>query len=120
MPWYAAHAIMYVKFADGNQDKYPIWENVILIEAESIYEAWKKAEQKAREDENETDEHLNWDGRSGSWKFGGIQKLTSCADSKNRPINGTIITYVQMRVNDEKTLQELVEGLPVKVLRYKN
>jgi len=30
MSWYAASVIMYTKFKDGKQEKYPIWENVIL------------------------------------------------------------------------------------------
>ncbi|MBO1349526.1 MAG: hypothetical protein EBE86_020060 [Hormoscilla sp. GUM202] len=39
MVWYAARAIMYVKFKEGEQDKYPVWENVILIKGSSNEEA---------------------------------------------------------------------------------
>ena len=49
--WYAASIIMLVKFKDGNQDKYPVWENVILIKASSDDEAIKKAEKEGREKE---------------------------------------------------------------------
>ena len=35
MAWYAAHIVCYVRFCDDVQDAYPIWEKVILIEAEA-------------------------------------------------------------------------------------
>ena len=51
MKWYVAHVIMYVKFKDGVQDSYPIWENLYLIKASSPAKAWEKAHKYGREAE---------------------------------------------------------------------
>ena len=53
MGWYAASIIMYTEFKDGVQDKYPVWENIILIEGQSETEAKEKAEKRGREDEGD-------------------------------------------------------------------
>lgn len=45
MSWYAAHIIQYWKFLDGVQDSYPLYENIVLIQAEVADEAWEKANQ---------------------------------------------------------------------------
>lgn len=55
--WYAASIIMLVKFKDGNQDKYPVWENVVLIKASSGDEALELAEKRGREEEGERLQH---------------------------------------------------------------
>ncbi|MGA2599283.1 MAG: hypothetical protein ABSH09_20100 [Bryobacteraceae bacterium] len=39
MAWYAAHVIMYMRFKDGNQDRYPVYENIYLFQTESAEEA---------------------------------------------------------------------------------
>ncbi len=31
--WFAAHIVMMVKLKDQKQDHFPVWENIILIEA---------------------------------------------------------------------------------------
>jgi len=42
--WYSAHVIMFAEFKDGPQEHFPVWENVVLIEAESEESAFEKAE----------------------------------------------------------------------------
>src|SRR5260370_31501389 len=37
--WYAAHIVMYVTFKHGSQDHYPVWENIVLVEAPTEEEA---------------------------------------------------------------------------------
>jgi hypothetical protein len=32
MTWYAAHVILYIVFKEGQQDSYPVWENVFIVE----------------------------------------------------------------------------------------
>ena len=114
--WYAAHAIMYVKFKDGNQDKYPFWENIILIEAVSSDEAFEKAEARARLDEGDSSNSFTWEGRPATWVFAGLRKLISCVDSEERPSHGTELTYSQMEVQSETDFKKLVSGDPVMVL----
>jgi hypothetical protein len=55
MPWFAASAIMYVRFKSGAQDSYPIWENVLLVEAESAVQAHRLAMEFAMRDEGDSD-----------------------------------------------------------------
>lgn len=46
MTWYAAHIILLTKFLDGVQDSYPIWENIVLINAETSDDAHAIADKK--------------------------------------------------------------------------
>ncbi len=46
MTWYAAHVILLTKFLDGVQDSYPVWENVVLINAATSEEAYAIADRK--------------------------------------------------------------------------
>jgi hypothetical protein len=115
MAWYAAHAIMSVKFTDGNQDKYPIWENIILIKADSDAEALEKAKKRAKQDESSSIPDFTWKGRSASWVFAGIRKLIACVDSESRPKDGTEITYSEMELDTAEDLFKLVNGQPVTI-----
>jgi len=116
MAWYAAHAIMFAKFVDENQDKYPIWENIILIKANSDEEALKKAHIRAKEDESQIEGDFTWEGRSASWVFAGIRKLITCVDSELRPKDGTEITYSEMEIDTVENLSEFVDGNSVTVV----
>ncbi|WP_353928947.1 DUF4288 domain-containing protein [Okeanomitos corallinicola TIOX110] len=107
---------MYVKFADGNQNKYPIWENIILIEANSDEEALEKAETRAKEDESESEDDFTWENRSASLIFAGIRKLISCNNPDENPHHGTEISYSQMEVKTEDELSKLVKGESVTII----
>ena len=39
MPWFAAHAIMYFRLKSGEQQRYRVWENILLVEAADGYRA---------------------------------------------------------------------------------
>ena len=117
MTWYAAHAIMYVKFKDSVQDKYPVWENIILIEAQSDEEAFRKAEERAKEDEGDSKETFTWQGRPATWIFAGIRKLVDFESPTDGPKDGMEVTYLQMEVDTEESLTKLVNGESV-TIRY--
>lgn len=124
MIWYAAHIISYVKFIDASQDKYPVWENVVLIYAESVDDAYEMAENIGKSDYHGS--HLSWEGREGTWEFAGVRKLIECQDipskmverrnNEYRPGHGTEITFLQMELDNEEDLLKLVQGDPVTVL----
>lgn len=116
MPWYAASAIIYTKFKEGNQDRYPVWENVILIEAESSNEAHKKAIERAKMDEGDASGTYYYDDRPASMVFAGIRKIITCEDSNDRPRDGTEITYSTIEVYSEEDFSKLVNGEPVTVM----
>ncbi len=117
MSWYAAHAIMYVKFKEGSQDSYPFWENIILVEADSNDEAALKATKRAKENEGDSKSTFTWSGRPAQWCFAGIRKLITCEDPNSKPSDGTEITYLEMEVSDEDSFSKLINGEPVEV-RY--
>ena len=117
--WYAAHIIMYVRFKDGQQGEYPVWENIRLIEAPSDDGALAVAECLGRDDEGDDDGSFRWDGRPATWVFGGVRKLVAVChpdDPDDRPTNGAEISYSQMILPDAAALDKLVNGDPVTVL----
>jgi hypothetical protein len=121
--WYAAHTIVYAQFNDGIQDTYPTYENVILIEAESVEAARLEAERIARAETNASD--VTVDGRPARLTFAGIRKLVECQDTtiaeterKNepfRPLHGTELTYSYLVVASAEDFHKLVHGEPALV-----
>lgn len=116
--WYAAHVIMSVKFDNPeDQTTYPVWENIVLVEAGSEDEAWGEAERLGREEETDGTDGFRWKGKPARWVFAGVRKLIECRSDgpKDRPIHGAEVTYSQMSVPDKESLTKLVNGRPVTV-----
>jgi hypothetical protein len=63
MTWYAAHIVMAVKFKRGEQNRFPVWENIVLISAESEEEAFAKAEERGRCEEGDDGGTFTWGDR---------------------------------------------------------
>jgi hypothetical protein len=63
MSWYTAHAIMFVRFKEGRQEHYPVWENVLLIRAASEEEAFTRACERAKQDEGDSNDTFT--GKAG-------------------------------------------------------
>jgi hypothetical protein len=114
--WYAAHAILYIAFKDGNQDSFPIWENVYLIAAADEEEAWRVAKQRAHEDEGDSEGSLTSNGRPAEWRFAGIRKLITVSHisesgtDDDQPVHGAEITYSEFEVTTAAELETLVAG----------
>jgi len=116
--WFAAHIILCVKYTEHRQNSIPLWENVVLIAAESEEEAFAKAECYGRKKETKGEEAtFTWAGKPARWVFGGVRKLTTCDDPEERPDDGTEITYTQMKVRSPVELKKLLDGEDVGV-RY--
>ena len=113
--WYAAHILMYVKRKKPTAGAIPVWENVILIKADSEDAAFANAERRGKQDEGDDDGTFQWAGQPAEWVFAGVRKLTLCAAPEKRPGNGTEITYTQMEVASVQALADLVEGKPAAV-----
>jgi hypothetical protein len=110
MTWYAANIIMYTHFKDGVQDYYPVFENIILIEAINEKEAYKKALARAKLDEGDSSGTYYYDDRQAKMICAGIRKITTCEDPEKRPTDGTEITYSEFRVDSKENLSKLVTG----------
>jgi hypothetical protein len=122
MCWYAAHIIEYLKFLDGKQNNYEVYENIVLIEAETTEAAFAEAKKLGQKYEVEVT--VGPENRPARWTFAGIRTLVECqnitTDSLAQPLNfkplhGTEITYIPMTVDSEEALVRLVEGQAVNV-----
>ena len=113
--WFAAHVVMWVKYTDHKQKTFPLWENVILIRARSVEEAFTKAEAHGQRMAGNEKPTFTWGGKPAAWVFGGVRKVTACDDSAERPDDGTEITYTQMRVRSAAALKKFLDGEPVGV-----
>jgi hypothetical protein len=116
MTWYAAHLVFYVRFKRRRQTHFPVWENIVLIRARTLDEAFAKAEQRGRDDPcMDPDDSFRWGGRPAEWVFGGVRKLTTCVDKDQRPTDGTEVTYLELKVRSRADLEKLIAAEPVAV-----
>ncbi len=111
------------------QDKYPIWENIVLVEAELGEKALREADRIGKsyyDDTENPDEEQTWEGRPADWVFAGTRKVIEITETVSsmeeegepwiRPGRGTEISYSQMEVDSEEGLLKLVDGDPVIIL----
>jgi len=115
MSWFTAHLVLYVKFKDRTQKRFPVWENLILVRADSEDEAFAKAEARGREEEGDDDGSFRWDGEPATWVFAGVRKVTACDDPGRRPGDGTEVSYIEMELGSEEAVRRLSEGESVTV-----
>src|SRR5687768_14840559 len=113
--WYAAHLLMYVKRKNHSEGKVPVWDNIVLIEADTEELAFAKASERGKRDEGDDDGTFRWDGEPAEWVFAGIRKLTLCENAEERPGDGTEISYSEMEVGSEEAIQKLLAGQPTSV-----
>jgi uncharacterized protein DUF4288 len=113
MSWFAAHLIMTVKLKGKRQRRFPVWENIVLIEADSKEQAFRKAEHRGRLDEGDDDGSFTWGGQPATWVFAGVRKLTQCEDFEARPSDGTEVTYLEFELDSQEAVNKLVEGRQV-------
>lgn len=126
MRWFSAHIITYIKYKKGVQNIIPIWENICLIESESIDEAYKKAENIGRRYEGDSNGTLMWENIPSMMFFGGVRKLIECQNSpeelianpfsSNRPTDGSELSYSHFFVKDNEMLSRLINGEPTEVI----
>jgi hypothetical protein len=119
MTWYAAHIVMYVKLKEKAQEHFPVWENIVLIHADSEEDAFAKTEARGHEEEGDCEGSFRWGGQQATWIFAGVRKLVLCQDSEERPRNGTELTYNEMHLESKEALARFVKGQPVDV-RYQD
>ena len=118
--WYAAHIVMAIRYENpDDQHDYPVWENVVLVRADSDEKALQKADCLGRSEEDDGSEGLRWQGKPARWVFAGVRKLIECRtpdDPQDRLRTGTEVTYSQMVLDSREALEKFVNGEPVPVL----
>jgi hypothetical protein len=115
MNWFAAHIILVVKFKDHSQTRFPVWENIVLIRADSEEEAIAKAEARGRDDEGDDDGTFRWGGKPAVWVFVGVRKVTLCEDAGKRPGDGTELSYLEFEAPSMAAVEKLIDGTPVRL-----
>ena len=124
MTWYAAHII--IAFRTERKDGAPILvhENVILIEAPNEDEAMEKAKAAGEfQVQPDASEGLRIGNRAARVEFIGVRKLISVSNpsplsqDRDRPVDGTEVTYSCFELADEEALMRLSNGDDV-TLRY--
>jgi len=112
MPWFAAHAIMYFRLKSGVQQRYHVWENVLLVEAADSRQAWDRGRELARRDEGDDDGSLCIDDEPCELILGGLRKVVevSHAGLEDVPKHGDEISYSKFEVADGDALRRLIDG----------
>ncbi len=127
MPWFAAHAVMYLKCLDGAQNTYVTWENVYLVEAPEGSQVWDLASDRALREACSPDDPsllhgepqmMCW-GRPARWVFAGIRKVVDvCALSPDDTLaSGDELTYSQFSFSSETEILAFAGGADMAV-RY--
>lgn len=117
MAWFAAHAIMYFKLKVGPQDSFTVWENIYLIDAADIDEAWEKATARARREEGDDEGSLTLDGKPVELVFAGIRTISEVSHQRddNELGEGDELTYSEFQVSDENSIRDLLSGEEVSI-----
>jgi hypothetical protein len=113
MTWYAAHIVMQVELYSEEQIKFPIWENIYLVEANTVDEAISKAEKIGLSHNGDSNGSFRWGDKPAHWVFRGVRKLIelqSSADIENRPLDGCELTYNSLEFDDRESLIKFVNG----------
>ena len=114
MAWYGVHVVMAVRFKDGNQNAFPAWESVYLVEATSLTLAEKRGVKLGQAVAGDSGGTLQWNGRPARWEFAGVRKcveITGKAPLKDEPGDGTEVTYSKLEFSAEQALRDYARGL---------
>lgn len=121
MTWFSASAIVALRYRQGQQAEFPVFENVYLVSASSFEEATDKARELALANIVE-DETLTLNDQPARMELVGIRKIievcspiTEEADP-SKPVHGAELTYSEYVVGSESDLASLAEGKSVPVL----
>ena len=115
MSWYAAHLVMAVRLKSGRHKRVPIWENIVLIQADAEDDAFAKAEKRGRADEGDDDGSFTWDGEPAAWQFAGVRKLTACEPFDRRPGHLAEVSYLEFELASESALERYIQGESVEL-----
>lgn len=116
--WYAAHLLMYQKFLDGPQEPRLVWENIFLIEADSVEAAFAEADRIGQsEQESDVDSGHRYGDRPCQWVYKGVRRLAEFTDfADGPPASGREVTYLSYFVEDEAALERMLHKQSARLL----
>lgn len=113
MGWWIAHTVCVTKVIDGDQDTYPIYDSCLLIEAKTISEAGKSAENLAKMKADITRE-VQLNSKPAENLFVGIRKIFSLSSSDTFSVeqlqHGSQLTSYMFKVDERADIRKLVEN----------
>lgn len=107
--WYCAHIVMLMAFDEEEQDVFPFWENVVLVEADSEEEAFEKAEALGRIEEKNSGPIIV-DDRPAKFVFSGVRKAVLCGHTGEKPREGQELTFSSFECRDRENFDKFVGG----------
>jgi hypothetical protein len=114
--WYAAHIILYALLKEEEQDEYFVWEDIVLIAADSLDVAFQKAEQHGLHSSGDCNGTFRYEGKPATIVLAGVRKIVECVDPRTRPADGTEVTYSDLVVKSKEDIEKLARGEEVNVL----
>ena len=112
--WYAAHVVMIFRYCEGKQTKFPVQENVYLIEAPSSAEAQRIAVDIGRKEGSYEKPSAIFEDVPVRLAFAGVRKVVECLPA-DKLETGTELTYTEYLVDSEEALERLLDGDEVRV-----
>ena len=92
---------------------------VLSVEADSVDEAWEKAEALGKEEASYDDLSLRFNGFPARQEFAGVRKVIECQGPIGQlddvPSHGAEVTYNKFNVSSQADLERLIRGDPVTV-----
>ena len=121
MTWFAASLIKSVFIKNEDQEEFPVFETIFIIEAISFDEAEAKANNIGQMEEM-ADANLTYCGKQAYSKCMGIRKLKATHNldhdleiGSSRPSDGTEIISSYFEISDRQTLRDFIDGKSVMI-----
>jgi hypothetical protein len=89
------------------------YENIVLLQAETVEEAFDKADEIGRSGEGDSNSTLEWDGTPARMVYRGTRRLVSISSPtgvEDNPTDGCEVTYLQLKLDNEEALDRFMEG----------
>jgi hypothetical protein len=107
---------MFVELKTASQKRFPVWENVVLIQAKNEEKAFEQAERHGRAEEGDDGGTFEWGESPARWIFAGVRKLTECDRVSISLASGTELTYTEFEVDSRDDVKRLASSKPVKAM----
>jgi len=111
MTWYAAHIVMQMVL--NGRDDVLAWESIVLLQAETVEDAYAKADTIGRMGEGDSNGSMSWDGAPAYLVYRGTRRLVSISNSTdiyNNPGDSCEITYMQLELESEDAFKKFMAG----------